>query len=427
MKILYIHTYYKERGGEDSVFENEVRMMKEGGRCAVETLIFHNKGRTALKFLFFYFNPFSFIRTWRAIGQFKPDIVHVHNWFFGASPSVFIAARWRRVPVVHTIHNFRILCPSGVLFYKNESFTDSLQKVFPREAIRKKVYRDSVINTCWLLGGTRLHYFFRTWQHIDRFICLSDASRRVLCDSFLRIRPEKISVKPHFFHFEDHPAPAGHPASAGPHAGLPSPLNGRTSTPDGRTENFLYVGRLSPEKGIGVLLDAFSKTSLPLRIIGDGPLRPSVVQASSLHPGISYLGYQEKEQILRELRSCTALVLATTGFEQFGMVIIEAFYCGTPVIVPDQGSPAELVTPGLNGLHFRSGSPDGLLEKLKEWNSISPEIRHRYAENATRTYSDRYTRPDNADQLLTIYKSMHHEKNADTQFSDQHRQVPGLH
>jgi glycosyltransferase involved in cell wall biosynthesis len=414
MKILYIHSFYKERGGEDVVFENEVRMMKESGH-EVETLLFYNAGWTAVMFLIFFFNPVSFLRTWRAVGRFRPDIVHIHNWFFGASPSVFLAARWRGTPAVHTIHNFRILCPSAMLFHNNDVFTDSVHKVFPTRAISKRVYRNSGISTLWLLAGIRLHYFMRTWQSIEKFICLTAASKKVLCDSFLRISPEKVAIKPHFL-------PWTTPQEMFRHS--PEATSGRGG---GRTGDFLYVGRLSPEKGIGLMLEAFGKCDLPLRVIGDGPLRGAVEEASRVHPNITYLGFRNKEDIVREMCSCTALVLATTGFEQFGMVIIEAFFCGTAVIVPDHGSPAELVTPGFNGLHFHTGSSDDLGARLRDWCALAPDARRHFSENAEYTYTNHYTLPDNADQLLAIYKSLHHEKNADTQFPDQHRQVPGLH
>jgi glycosyltransferase involved in cell wall biosynthesis len=381
MRVLYIHTYYIQRGGEDVVYENEVKLMEEGG-WAVQSVLFNNKRFSALKFLFFFFNPVSFIRVYRAIGRFRPDVVHVHNWFFGASPSVFIAARWRKVPVIHTIHNLRILCPSSFLFFKNRIFLDCINKVFPFVAIRKKVYRDSALNTFWLLAGTRLHYFWRTWQRIDLFICLSNNSREILCDSFLHIPKEKIVIKPNFFEGA---------------AGLRQP---------GRRGDFLYVGRLAPEKGIDLLLDAFRDGKYSLRIIGEGPLREKVEQFAARNAHVSYLGFQDKQTIIEELYRCNALVFSTIGFEQFGMVIIEAFACGTPVIGPDTGSPAELVNNGVNGLHFRMGSPDDLLRKIRQWQTSPDEVRQAYSDNALRSYRQHFTPEINLGYLSNIYKSV---------------------
>lgn len=404
MRILFIHTYYIQRGGEDIVYENEVKLMEEAG-CDVHSIIFNNKKFAGLKFLLFFFNPLSFIRVIRAIRRFRPDIIHVHNWFFAASPSVFIAARWKKVPVVHTIHNLRILCPSSFLFFKNKIFLDCVNKIFPMVAIQKKVYRDSSFNTFWLLAGTRLHYFCRTWQRIDLFICLSNNSAQILCDSFLRIPRGKIVIKPNFFAMNEGQVQA---ASC---RDLPA-ANGQELVSVKRRGDFLYVGRLAPEKGIDLLLDAFGDGRYPLRIIGEGPLREKVERFAADNDHVRYLGFQNKERIIEELRQCNALVFATIGFEQFGMVIIEAFACGIPVIGPDSGSPAELVKNGINGLHFHMGSPDDLLRKIMQWETTSEEVRRTYSANALLTYQQYFTPEINLGQLSNIYKSLLHEKNA---------------
>jgi glycosyltransferase involved in cell wall biosynthesis len=398
MKILFIHTYYIQRGGEDAVYEDELSLMRGAG-WETESLLFNNRKHAALKFLFFFFNPVSFWKTCRAIRRFKPDVVHVHNWFFAASPAVFIAARWMRVPVVHTIHNFRILCPSSFLFVKNELFLDCMSRVFPLEAIRRKIYRDSAFNTGWLLTGTRLHYLLGTWQRIDLLICLTNPARQMLCDSLLRIQPERIAVKPNFFAGFGDPTPStgGAPAE-----------NATT-----RRKDFLFVGRLSPEKGISLLLDAFRNSPFALRIIGDGPLRAEVENCAADYPNIHYLGHQDKQQIIRYLYECEALIFTTIGFEQFGLVIIEAFSCGTPVIGPDTGSPSELIIEGYNGLHFRTGSVPDLRQKIQYFHAL-PQLTHQsFSRNARETYYKHYTPQTNLRLLSNIYKSVLHENNAD--------------
>jgi glycosyltransferase involved in cell wall biosynthesis len=396
-KVLYIHTYYMQRGGEDTVYENELRLMREAG-WETESLLFNNRKYAALKFLFFFFNPVSFWKTCRAIRRFKPDVVHVHNWFFAASPAVFIAARWMRIPVVHTIHNFRILCPSSFLFVKNELFLDCMSNVFPIEAIRRKIYRDSAFNTGWLLTGTRLHYFLGTWQRIDRLICLTNPARQMLCDSLLHIRPDRIAVKPNFF--EGFETPAG-------------------TTNFSIRKDFLFVGRLSPEKGIDLLLDAFRNSPFSLHILGDGPMRAEVEACAADYPNIFYHGHLDKQQIIRYLHECQALVFSTVGFEQFGLVIIEAFSCGTPVIGPDTGSPAELVIEGYNGFHFRTGSVPDLRQKIQYFHSLPEITRQSLSRNARDTYYKHYTPQTNLRLLSNIYKSVLHENNADLQLPHQ--------
>ena len=406
MKVLCIHTYYIQRGGEDAVFENEVRLLAAAG-CETQSLLFSNRRFAALKFLFFFFNPHSFVKTCRAIRRWRPDIVHVHNWFFSAGPAVFIAARWMGVPVVHTVHNFRILCPSSFLFVRNELFTDCMTRIFPLRAITRRIYRGSALSTAWLLLGTRLHYLLRTWQKIDLLICLTDPARQMLCQSLLRIAPHRIAIKPNFFNALESPIPA--------------------ATETCNRNGFLYIGRLSPEKGIQLLLDSFRNSPYTLTIIGDGPLRNLVAACAAEYDNIRYLGLQDKPQIIRHLRSAEALVFTTIGFEQFGLVIIEAFSCGTPVIGPDTGSPAELVIEGYNGLHFKTGSVPDLRRKLRLWTSLPAAVREVYSENAADTYCRYYTPEINIRLLSNIYKKVLHENNANLQLPHQRREVPGLH
>jgi glycosyltransferase involved in cell wall biosynthesis len=397
MRILFIHTYYIQPGGEDAVYEAELRLAREAG-WETESVLFNNRKHSALKFLFFFFNPVSFWKTCRAIRRFRPDLIHVHNWFFSASPAVFIAARWMRVPVVHTIHNFRILCPSSFLFVKNELFTDCMSKFFPMEAVVKKIYRNSVLDTAWLLVGTRLHCLLGTWQRIDKMICLTTPAQRMLSDSLLHIRPDRIAVKPNFF------------------AGFPDNMSmGGLSSP---RKDFLFIGRLSPEKGIFVLLDAFRNSPFTLRIIGDGPLRPEVEACAADYPNIIYHGHQDKQQIIRYLHECQALIFTTIGFEQFGLVIIEAFSCGTPVIGPDAGSPAELIIEGYNGLHYRTGSVPDLRQKIQYFHALPEITRQSFSRNARDTYYKHYTPQTNLRLLSNIYKSVLHENNADLQLSN---------
>jgi len=406
MKVLGIHTYYIQRGGEDAVFEDELRMLSAAG-CETQSLLFSNRRFTWLKFLFFFFNPLSFHKTCRAIRRFRPDIIHVHNWFFAASPAVFFAARWMKVPVVHTVHNFRILCPSSFLFVRNELFTDCMTRMFPLRAISRRIYRGSAFSTFWLLAGTRLHYLFRTWQKIDLLICLTDPARQMLCQSLLRIAPHRIAIKPNFFTCDTLPADP-------------------SEKPVGRS-GFLFVGRLSAEKGIHLLLDGFRNSPYSLRIIGDGPLRGEVEACAAEYTNIQYLGLQDKGEIIRQLRSAEALIFTTIGFEQFGLVIIEAFFSGTPVIGPDTGSPAELIIEGYNGMHFKTGSVPDLRRRISYWHSLPADVRQHYSQNATDTYWRYYTPEINLRLLSNIYKRVLHENNANLQLPHQCREVPGLH
>ena len=389
MKILYIHTYYRQRGGEDNVYETERKLMETGG-CKTDAVLFNNRKFAAVKFIFVLFNPISFIQVYRKLGQFRPDIVHVHNWFFGASPSVFLAARMRKIPVVHTIHNFRILCPSAFLYDNRGPFLDSVKRLFPLKAIANRVYRDSYFFTFWLAVCTRLHYLFRTWQSIDRLVALTDNAKNILINSYLKIGPDKVMVKPNFFMI-----PSGEQ---------------RVTINASRSESLLFVGRLSEEKGIDQLLASFSNSIYSLVIIGDGPLRP-VVEKYILHNSrVTYLGFQNNERVIEEMCKCSALIFPSVCYEQFGLTIIEAFSCGTPVIASDSGSPVELVCHGFNGLHFKTGSANDLEKTIDYWFRMPKERQRPFYQHALETYQQYYTADVNFEKLSFIYSSVQHEK-----------------
>ncbi|MDR2653384.1 MAG: glycosyltransferase [Prevotellaceae bacterium] len=202
MKILIIHTIYRFKGGEDSVVESERKMLQENGHD-VHSLIFENPTNPVKALIIFFialFNPISYFKVIKAIKRFQPDVIHVHNWHFAASPSIFRAARTKRIPVVYTLHNFRLLCPSGILFHRGKLFLDSLQQSFPWKAIKKKGYRNSVLQTFWLAFIVWFHYKIGTWNKVNKYIALTSFSK----DVFVLYKPaiflQKIIVKPNFIY-----------------------------------------------------------------------------------------------------------------------------------------------------------------------------------------------------------------------------------
>jgi glycosyltransferase involved in cell wall biosynthesis len=203
MKILIIHTIYRFKGGEDSVVESEKKMLQENGH-EVYTLIFKNPTNPVKALAVFFialFNPISYFRVIKAIKRFQPDLIHIHNCHFAASPSVFFAARKKNIPVVHTLHNYRLLCPSGILFHQKKLFLDSLQQNFPWKAIKKKVYRNSVFQTFWLAFVVWFHHKVGTWDKVDKYIVLTPFSKD-LFSSKSGVFLQKIIVKPNFIYID---------------------------------------------------------------------------------------------------------------------------------------------------------------------------------------------------------------------------------
>ena len=334
MKILILHNRYNHRGGEDSVFEAEADLLEQAGH-AVRRLVFTNDAfshgcKKLLGGMLSLFNPSSYLRVRREIRQERPDVLHIHNLFSTATPAVIWAAWMQRVPVVMTLHNFRLLCPSATLLYQGQVYEQSLQAFFPWDAVKKRVYRDSLAQTLALALTTTLHRLVGTWNRVGRFLVLSDFSRSKFLESRLGVSPDRYVVKPNFV------SDRGFSLEKG--------------------DEFLFVGRLSPEKGLPVLLEAFAGTSFRLVIVGDGPLRAAVEAAVEGSPNIRYLGPKGSGDVLELMRRAKALIFCSVWYETFGMVAIEAFSVATPVLASRLGTMAELIVEGVNGLHFEVGN-----------------------------------------------------------------------
>jgi glycosyltransferase involved in cell wall biosynthesis len=207
MKILILHTSYRFKGGEDSVVESEKNLLQSNGN-EVFTLIFDNPVNSVKAlaiFLIMLFNPISYFKVIKAIKRFQPDVIHIHNWHFAASPAVFWAAYTKKVPIVHTLHNYRLLCPSGILFYQRKLFLDSLQQRFPWKAINKKVYRNSLLQTFWLAFVVWFHKKIGTWNKVDKYIVLSSFGKNIFASSNPAVFAKKTVVKPNFNYNDKQP------------------------------------------------------------------------------------------------------------------------------------------------------------------------------------------------------------------------------
>lgn len=381
MKILFIHTKYRERGGEDSVVDSEVQLLRENG-YEVDVLLFKNGRHTLFNLLLLPFNPFSYFKVIKAIRKSKPDVVHMHNLHFAASGSAIWAISRMKIPMVRTLHNYRIFCPSGTLFHQDEIYVKSLNRSFPWDAVRDKVYRNSYLLTFWLAFSIWLNKRLGTYKKVDRFITLNDKARTVFLSSDLKLSNSQIVTKPNFIR---------HSAAA--------PVLVRNN-------HFLYIGRLSPEKGIDVMLKAFADNGLPLIIIGDGPMRDKVQQQQEQSPNIKWMGFQNKDVIDAELQNCTALVMPSICLEGMPLTILESFAAGTPVIASKLGAMETMITHNSDGLLFSPNNADSLNCQLYKWQALTEAKKHDFSLHAAHTYEQKYTPQKNLSALLAIYYSI---------------------
>lgn len=378
MRVLVVHTYYKQRGGEDSVVENEIELLKSNG-ITVDFLRFYNQEQTLLKFLQSPFNYQSYQRTLKILKDFKPDVVHIHNLHFSGSSAVIYAIRKMKIPIVMTLHNYRLVCPSASLFFEAEPFFNSLKGGFPWDATKKGVYQHSKLKTFWLAVAIYFQQKSGILNSVNKFILLGEHSKEIFLKSPLKHLENRLVIKPNF--------------------SPPSPIKATIPL----VTNFLFIGRLTEEKGIKVLLKTFEGSKNTINIVGTGPLVDMVMESAKENKNIKFLGEQNRENINLLLAQCSALLFPSIWFETFGMVIIEAFSKGKPVIASNLGNIPNIVQDGYNGFLFTPGSDEDLKRKIASFNNLKEDEKIILGNHAKESHDLLYTPQENLSQLTRIY------------------------
>ncbi|HEY1802700.1 MAG TPA: glycosyltransferase [Terriglobales bacterium] len=381
MKILLLHNYYQLPGGEDLVVQQEKALLEARGHTVILLALSNDSitsARIKIKVAFkTIYSPTSRVQVSKTIAEFSPDIVHVHNFFPRLSPSVYYSCSAARVPVVQTLHNFRLICPNALLFREGNPCELCVGKLVAWPGIIHGCYRHSHLGSAVVATMLGAHQLWGTWKTaVDAYITLSEFARQKLIAGGLP--SSRLFVKPNCL--------------------APDPGQRK------RADSFaLFVGRLSPEKGIKTLLAAWSH--LPgrkLKIVGDGPLREAVEKAGL--PDIKFLGRQSSGMVLDLIGSAAFLVLPSECYENFPRVIVEAFAKGVPVLGSRLGSTAELIDEGLTGMLFVSGDAKDLARKA-EWLYAHPDELQQMSNAARNEYETKYTADRNYAQLMEIYRS----------------------
>lgn len=374
-RVLVVHNAYQQRGGEDSVVEAEVALLKQHGHD-VQMLLRHNDdvdqmSRVSVAVQTMWSRPTT-CQVTEAVQRFRPDVVHVHNAFPLVSPSVFWTARDLGVPTVMTLHNFRLLCPQATLLREGRVCERCVGR-FPWEAVVHGCYRESRVQSAAVAMMLGLHRVLGTYaSKVNRYIALNEFCRSKFIEGGLP--SDRIVVKPNFVD------------------GVPRPQNGTR-------KGGLYVGRLSVEKGIQVLLSALQRyPTHDVEIVGSGP-DESQVRAVV---GQTYQGAQPLAVILSKMQSASYLVIPSVCYEGFPRTLVEAFASGLPVIASRHGSLAELIDEGHTGLLFEPGDSADLLAKL-QWADAHPEAMRAMGQNARMAYEQSYTAERNYELLCSIY------------------------
>jgi glycosyltransferase involved in cell wall biosynthesis len=365
-------------------FELEVGLLKQKGHD-VEVLQFDNyqistaAGRIKAGLQAFY-NFSSARKTADAIDRFKPEVIHIHNLFFIASPSVLFVAKKYRIPVIVTVHNYRLVCSNALLIRNNQVCELCINKTFPLAGIRYKCYRNSAVESAFATSVTGIHKLLKTWNnYVSQYVVLTQFAKNKLLASSLNLKEHQLSVVSNFV-----------------------PDEGPYSLP--RERYFLYVGRLAAEKGLPVLIKAFADLqSETLIIIGDGPQRQVLEEQSFLHSNIRFLGKKNKTEVMDFLGHCTALVFPSICYEGMPYTILEAFSMGTPVIASNLGAMAEMIKDGYNGFLFEPGDPASLKDSILKFKRLG-EQQNVLSRQARLTYEKSYHPQIHYNAMMPIYQ-----------------------
>ncbi|HTV60713.1 MAG TPA: glycosyltransferase family 4 protein [Verrucomicrobiae bacterium] len=382
MKILMLHNSYQFHGGEDESFASEERMLADAGHF-VDTIHVKNENVEGLGAvsvaLQSIWSRSSYERVDRKLREAEFDVLHVQNFFPLLSPSVYAAAKKNRVAVVQTLRNYRLLCPSTVLYRNGKICEDCLHKTVKYPGVVHGCYRGSILSSGAVAAMTAIHAARGTWRRdVDLYISLTEFSREKFVEA--GFAPEKIIVKSNFVY--------------------PDPGEG-----DGAGDYLVFAGRFTREKGIETLLAAWERVKKPgkLKIVGEGPLAWKVEKICGERSDVEWLGQKSPEEVKGLLGGARAVVFPSEWYEPFGRVAIESFAKGTPVIASRLAGLAEIVRDGETGLHFRAGDAQDLAEKI-DWALEHPAEMRAMRGAARASYEQNYTAEKNCEALIRAYQ-----------------------
>ena len=392
LSIVVAHNYYQWRGGEDQIFEDESALLESKGH-KITRYSLHNDQVSEL-------GPLSLAlgTVWRrsaarelrvVLRRAKADLVHFHNTFPLISPAAYYAAAAEGVPVFQTLQNYRITCSAATLLRNGAVCEKCVGTSIPWAGVRHRCYRGSLGASSATAAMSAVHRVLGTWNSkVQRYIAPSQFVKDKLTEGGLP--SSRVVVKPNF-------------------------VMAARRAPDrnAKRNSAVFVGRLSVEKGVQSLISAVEGLNTELTVIGDGPLMQSLRQ--NCGQNVRLLGHRPMVAILEAVANAEFLVAASIWHEPFGLVVVEAFSQGTPVIASRVGAFPEIVEEGVTGLFFEPNNVEDLAKKIR-WAEEHPEEMAQMGKNARKVYEEKYTPQKNYAQLVSIYEdvireSSRHRKN----------------
>lgn len=385
MRILMLHNYYQRRGGEDEAAEQEVHLLRSRGHSV---LLYSRHNDEIKSFSLLRKGRFFFETAWsaqtsrevrQAIVNFRPDVAHLHNFFPLISPSVVAACESSRVPLVYTLHDYRLLCPIGLLF-RDGAICEECMAHSLWQSVRHGCYHGSRLHTAAVALSLGVHRLAGTWnRNSTTYVALTEFSRRKFIQGGLPAG--RILLRPNFL-MED------------PGAGA-----------DARS-GVLFVGRLSREKGVEFLVEAWKNLpDIPLTIVGDGELRPALEDRlrRDRMGHVRIAGFLPLPAVLAEMKKAALLVVPSLWYETFGRIIIESYAAGTPVLASRLGAMADLVRENRTGLLFQPGNAHEFLAQVRRAVDNPAEARA-WGRQAREAFDANYSAAAAYRAIMTIYE-----------------------
>jgi glycosyltransferase involved in cell wall biosynthesis len=383
LNIISVHNRYLMAGGEDQVFESEARLLRERGHNVTqveEQNAYPDSVATKIGMAVECVWSRKWHREFRErLQRERPDVVHIHNLFPRISPSIYYACRREGVPVVQTLHNYRLLCAGAELYRDGKVCEECLDHGVMR-GIRYGCYQGSKLGTAVLTIMVDVHRRARTWTNmVDCYIALTEFSRNKFISGGLPA--DRIRVKPNFV--------------------LPDP-----GMKSGAGDYALFVGRMVKSKGVPSMLEAWEKLSaVPLHIVGDGPCKEQIesAQQAGKLSSVTYRGRLPRAETLAVMKKARFLVFPSEWYEGFPVTIAEAFACGVPVVASRLGAMEEIIADGVTGLHFEAGNVEDLRRKV-EWAWEHPIEMQEMGRRARREFERKYMAEQNIRMLEEAYE-----------------------